>query len=168
MLILLLLVALTLVFGLAVIALIDVRTIGNSWKQAFWLAPIKALYRLDNSDLADANKARGPVIYALSEQSLMDPAIFLASLPDDTLHVLDPAELDLPYQGRIMFEDMRGNNQTIISNAADIKSEYHQRMLRQIEDIQKLCARWGWTYVLHRTDMTYTFTAMNIWLKGAQ
>ncbi|MEN0001332.1 MAG: AMP-binding protein [Pseudomonadota bacterium] len=91
MLILLLLVALTLVFGLAVIALIDVRTIGNSWKQAFWLAPIKALYRLDNSDLADANKARGPVIYAISEQSLMDPAIFLASLPDDTLHVLDPA-----------------------------------------------------------------------------
>ena len=84
------------------------------------------------------------------------------------VHVLDPAEFNLPYQGRILFEDMHGQNQTVISNASDIKSEYHQRMLKQIEQIQKLCARWGWKYILHRTDMTYKFTAMKIWLEGSE
>ncbi len=83
------------------------------------------------------------------------------------VQVLDPAELDLPYDGRILFEDMHGQNQTIISNSSDIKSEYHQRMLSHIEQVQKLCASWGWQYVLHRTDMTYKFTAMKIWLEGA-
>lgn len=82
------------------------------------------------------------------------------------VQVLDPAELDLPYDGRILFEDMHGKNQTVISNASDIKNEYHQRMLKHIEILQKLCGRWGWTYILHRTDMSYKFTAMKIWLEG--
>ncbi len=83
------------------------------------------------------------------------------------VHILDPAEFNLPYEGRILFKDMHGQNETIISNASDIKNEYNQRILNHIEQIQKLCARWGWKYILHRTDMTYKYTAMKIWLEGA-
>ena len=82
------------------------------------------------------------------------------------VQVLDPAELDLPYQGRVLFEDMQAQNRNLINNAGDIRSEYRQRIQAHIEQIQKLCARWGWRYVLHRTDMSFKFTAMKIWLEN--
>ncbi|MEO1749705.1 MAG: hypothetical protein AAFR27_14015, partial [Pseudomonadota bacterium] len=67
MLLILSLVIAALVIGLCAIALVDMRTLGISWKQALWLSPIKALYRFDNSGLADANRIKGPIIYAISE-----------------------------------------------------------------------------------------------------
>ena len=84
------------------------------------------------------------------------------------IQVLDPAELDLPYQGRVMFEDMHLQNRNLINNAGDIRGEYRQRIQAHMEQVQKLCTRWGWRYVLHRTDMSFKFTAMKIWLENSQ
>jgi len=81
----------TVLLGLVAIAVVDMRTLGISMKQAIWLSPLKAIFRFDNSDLANANHIDGPIIYAISEQSRLDPALYLASLPSETLHVLDPA-----------------------------------------------------------------------------
>ncbi|MEO0542882.1 MAG: AMP-binding protein [Pseudomonadota bacterium] len=78
------------VLGFLATAIASVRSIGISLKQALWLSPIKLLYHFDTRNLRKANRVKGPLIYAISEQSRLDPALYLASLPDDTLHVLDP------------------------------------------------------------------------------
>ncbi|MCB1426697.1 MAG: AMP-binding protein [Zhengella sp.] len=57
--------------------------------QAFWLMPFKLIWRLDDSSLAGACNAPAPVVYAVLHQSRLDPAIMLAALPADTLHILD-------------------------------------------------------------------------------
>ncbi|MEO1701621.1 MAG: AMP-binding protein [Pseudomonadota bacterium] len=91
MLTIILMIIATVALGLFAIALVDVRTIGISWKQALCLSPLSALYRFDNSSLSASNRAKRPIIYAISEQSRLDPALYMASLPEETLHVLDPA-----------------------------------------------------------------------------
>ncbi|PHP68263.1 2-acyl-glycerophospho-ethanolamine acyltransferase [Zhengella mangrovi] len=61
----------------------------GSLAQAFWVMPFKLIWRLDDSRLAVATGAPAPVVYAVLHQSRIDPAIMLATLPDDTLHILD-------------------------------------------------------------------------------
>ena len=63
---------------------------GISLRQAFLYAPLKLVFRIDDSSLRAAH-ADGPVIYAISHQSRLDPALMLSVLPDDTLHILDEA-----------------------------------------------------------------------------
>ncbi|MEL6436378.1 MAG: AMP-binding protein, partial [Pseudomonadota bacterium] len=80
----------TVLLGLAVLALLEMRELGITWVQALALAPLKALFRIDTHGLSAQSRRCGPVIYAISEQSKLDPAVCLAALPNDTLHVLDP------------------------------------------------------------------------------
>lgn len=68
--------------------------LGVTVRQALALALMRLLYRLDTRALAGVRDTDGPVIFAISEQAQLDPAIYLAALPHDTLHVLDPASAD--------------------------------------------------------------------------
>lgn len=61
----------------------------NTLAQAFWLVPFKLTWRLDDASLSVAAREAAPVIYAVVHQSRIDPAIMLAALPADTLHILD-------------------------------------------------------------------------------
>ncbi|GAB4349672.1 MAG: AMP-binding protein [Oricola sp.] len=81
-----------LVIGLAGVALIEMNATGTSFRQALYFAPLKVIYRIDTHRLRRAKTGSGgATIYAISEQSKLDPAIYMALLPNDTLHVLDPA-----------------------------------------------------------------------------
>lgn len=59
-----------------------------TFRQAFLLSPLAALWRLDASALRKAGDT-GSVIYVVSHQSRLDPALMLSLLPEDTLHILD-------------------------------------------------------------------------------
>ncbi|MBL0933943.1 MAG: AMP-binding protein [Rhizobiaceae bacterium] len=61
---------------------------GISLHQALLYAPLKLAFRIDDSSLRAA-QTPGPVIYAISHQSRLDPALMLSVLPNDTLHILD-------------------------------------------------------------------------------
>lgn len=69
-------------------ALIERHLLGLSWRQALLYTPLKLLYRIDDSDL-DTAKNSGGLVYVISHQSRLDPALMLALLPTDTLHILD-------------------------------------------------------------------------------
>ncbi|MGB7431019.1 MAG: AMP-binding protein [Ahrensia sp.] len=81
--------ALALAAFFALVVLVKIRH-DISWRQAVHYAPLKIIYRIDAHRLIGTAKTRGPVIYAISEQSKLDAAVLLALLPNDTLHVLDP------------------------------------------------------------------------------
>lgn len=119
--------------------------------------------------------ARRASFYGVSDflEPLADIEAAFAPLAERThngclIHVLDPAELELPYQGRVLFEDMHGGAQTLISNAVDIRGEYAARMRGHIEGLHALCDQWGWRYVLHRSDLGFDETVLKIWLEGAR
>ncbi|WP_163271558.1 2-acyl-glycerophospho-ethanolamine acyltransferase [Chelativorans alearense] len=62
---------------------------GMSLHQAMLYAPLKVLFRIGDGAIARARAAQPPVIYAVWHSSRLEPALMLALLPDDTLHILD-------------------------------------------------------------------------------
>lgn len=57
--------------------------------QAFLYAPLKVLFRVGDRETGKARIAKPPVIYAIWHRSRIEPALMLALLPADTLHILD-------------------------------------------------------------------------------
>lgn len=59
-----------------------------SFRQAALYAPLKLAFLIRDDRLPTFDKARG-TIYVVSHRSRLDPALMLALLPEDTLHILD-------------------------------------------------------------------------------
>ncbi|MFC5385731.1 AMP-binding protein [Aquamicrobium segne] len=85
--ILALLAAIALIWCLS--AITEKIRLGLSLSQALLYAPFKLFYRICDSRIQLARNAQAPLIYVVTHQSRIDPALMLSLLPDDTLHILD-------------------------------------------------------------------------------
>jgi uncharacterized protein (DUF58 family) len=54
-------------------------------------------------------------------------------------HVLDQAELDLPFDGNILFEDLEATNLQVIADPRTIRTTYKQVVQEFIDDMRKQC-----------------------------
>lgn len=79
------------------------------------------------------------------------------------VQVLDPAELQLPYDGRVIFERPDDQARELINNVESIRREYSERIIKHIEGVQKICQVCEWNYVLHVTDQDIKDTLLQIW-----
>ncbi|MBA3448060.1 MAG: AMP-binding protein [Pseudaminobacter sp.] len=70
-------------------AMLQKFRLGLSLHQALLYAPLKLVYRIRDGKIREARDAAAPVIYVVSHQSRLDPALMLALLPEHTLHILD-------------------------------------------------------------------------------
>ena len=68
------------------------------------------------------------------------------------LQVLDPAEADLPYNGRIRFRGLEREGDTLIPRVEGVRDEYGRRMRAQQEGLGAICAAAGFGFAIHRTD----------------
>jgi uncharacterized protein (DUF58 family) len=68
------------------------------------------------------------------------------------LQVLDPAELSLPYDGRVRFLGLERDGEALIPRVASVRDEYAQAFEAQMAGVQDLCAAAGFSRSVHRTD----------------
>nr|WP_321984339.1 DUF58 domain-containing protein [uncultured Lichenicoccus sp.] len=68
------------------------------------------------------------------------------------LQVLDPAELDLPYQGRIRFEGLEGEAPMLVPRAEDLREDYRIALQHQQDALAALCRGAGFGLTLHLTS----------------
>ncbi len=68
------------------------------------------------------------------------------------LQILDPAEENLPYDGRTRFEGVEGEGDYVASRAERLRGPYHERLEAQREGLRAICRKLGWTCGQHRTD----------------
>jgi len=68
------------------------------------------------------------------------------------VQILDPAEETLPFAGRIRFEGMEAEGQTLINRTETVRGEYHDRLAARREALIALAHRHGWSFTLHHTD----------------
>ena len=68
------------------------------------------------------------------------------------LQVLDPAEADLPYTGRIRFRGLEREGDTLIPRVEGVRDEYGRRMRAQQDGLAAICAAAGFGFAVHRTD----------------
>ncbi len=70
------------------------------------------------------------------------------------LQILDPAELSLPYEGRVRFEGMEGEASILTPRAQDLGAAYEAAITGHQERLATLCAGAGFGLTRHRTDET--------------
>ena len=68
------------------------------------------------------------------------------------LQIVDPAEEDLPFDGRVRFADVEERDELIISRVESIREEYGARFRRHGDGLAAIAASLGWTFGTHRTD----------------
>jgi uncharacterized protein (DUF58 family) len=78
----------------------------------------------------------------------------LAAVPatGHLLQVLDPAEADLPYVGRVRFRGLEAEPDTLVSRVEGVREAYAHRLAAQQAGLRDICARLGWSIATHRTD----------------
>lgn len=68
------------------------------------------------------------------------------------LQVIDPAEDDLPFSGRVRFDDVRpGDSSALIGDVDSVRERYQRRFHAHIDGVREVGRSLGWTAGLHRT-----------------
>ena len=96
-------------------------------------------------DIAGQIKRRGLIV--LISDLLDEPEQVLKGLRqfrfkgNDVIvfHLMDPAEMDLPFDGNILFEDLEAANLEIIADPRSIRATYQQVVQEFIGDMRKQC-----------------------------
>lgn len=68
------------------------------------------------------------------------------------LQILDPAEADLPYAGRIRFRGLEREGDTLIPRVEGVRGEYDRRLKAQQEGLAAICSAAAFGFAIHRTD----------------
>lgn len=80
-------------------------------------------------------------------------ALFAASgAKGHLIQVVDPAEEEFPFEGRVRFESVEGIEASLVGRAQSLRAAYRARFEAHREALQRIAARYGWTFQAHRTD----------------
>ena len=75
-----------------------------------------------------------------------------AGLKGHLLQVVDPAEEELPFDGRVRFEGLEDRDEVVISRVESIRSNYTGRFQSHRDGLAAAAAALGWSCGFHRTD----------------
>ena len=78
----------------------------------------------------------------------------LAAIPvsGHVLQVLDPAEAELPYTGRVRFRGVSRESDVLIPRVETIRDEYGRKLAAHQAGLADICLAAGFTFGMHRTD----------------
>ena len=66
--------------------------------------------------------------------------------------IIDPAEEDFPYTGRVRFEASAVHETEIFGRAQNVRNSYRARYATHAEALGRATRRLGWSFLRHRTD----------------
>jgi uncharacterized protein (DUF58 family) len=68
------------------------------------------------------------------------------------LHLLDPAEESLPYEGRTHFFGLEGEGNMLAPRAEMLREKYQAKLADHRAQLAAAARSWGWGFAIHRTD----------------
>ncbi|MBX7145959.1 MAG: DUF58 domain-containing protein [Alphaproteobacteria bacterium] len=68
------------------------------------------------------------------------------------IQIIDPVEEELPFEGRIQFQDMEQDKKVMFERVQSIREQYQKKFYSHRAQIQQLAQKWGWDFLIHRTD----------------
>jgi uncharacterized protein (DUF58 family) len=68
------------------------------------------------------------------------------------LQILDPAEVDLPYSGRVKFEGLEKEGNVLIGRADQLRGAYGDRLAEHWQSLRDLASMAGWSCSRHVTS----------------
>ncbi|WP_052741800.1 DUF58 domain-containing protein [Kiloniella litopenaei] len=149
----------------------------NSRKNLFTIAQQLESHNSDTKDKHPEHEL--PQGYRFSQNSalvcfsdflvpLAEQKQVLASLAHKNLRVwlvqiLDPAEMNLPYTGRVKFQQPAGDTELLHSDVESIRDLYIDRIRAHNKDLSRLVKKWGWHHILHTTDKSPESTLLTLY-----
>jgi uncharacterized protein (DUF58 family) len=94
------------------------------------------------SDFLTPLEELAPVLQSYAEQGLCGLMC----------QVLDPAEVTLPYRGRVLFENLEGPGDWLLSRTEALRNDYLERFDRHQGGLQAMARGFGWRLITHRSD----------------
>ena len=94
----------------------------------------------------------GDFLAPLAEIQAAIGALSAIPVSGTLLQVLDPAEVELPYSGRVRFHGLERDGDTLIPRVESVRSAYAQRLRAQQDGLAAICAAAGFGFATHRTD----------------
>lgn len=80
-------------------------------------------------------------------------------------HLMDKAELDLPYDGNVDFQDLEGPWRRTIRVTQGLRDKYRKQLTTYCDDVRRQCARLGVEYVRLDTDTPYDVALISYLLR---
>lgn len=108
-------IALGIVAAYLAAAVLQIVRLRLGFRQALLYVPLKLVYRIGDRKVRAARAVQTPVIYVITHQSRLDPALMLSLLPEETLHILDEGSARSPW-----LEPWRDLARTIAFNAEHV------------------------------------------------
>ena len=62
------------------------------------------------------------------------------------------SEVDFPYEGRVRFHGLDGQEPILAERADRWRTAYGARLAQHQLELAELAAGWGWSWLAHRTD----------------
>ena len=78
--------------------------------------------------------------------------------------VLDPAELALPYDGRVRFHGLEGEADAVIPRVEGVREAYAGALARQQDGLRAICEAAGFGFGVHRTDDPPEAALLALWM----
>ncbi len=79
------------------------------------------------------------------------------------VQVLDPAETDLPFDGRTEFEGVEEDLKLLVSRAETIRTAYQDRLATHQAALQDMAQSISWSFATHRTDHSATSALLSLY-----
>jgi uncharacterized protein (DUF58 family) len=81
------------------------------------------------------------------------------------LQVLDPAERSLPFLGRIRFEGLEAEGETLLSRVETVREDYQARLERHCEALAAMARSFGWSFAATGTDRSPQSALLALYLR---
>ena len=80
------------------------------------------------------------------------------------LMVLDPAEIALPYDGRVRFRGLEGEADSIVPRVQGVRDAYGEALATQQAGLDAICRAAGFGFTHHRTDHAPEAALLALWM----
>jgi uncharacterized protein (DUF58 family) len=94
----------------------------------------------------------GDLLSPLDEVQKLVSRYTAAGVRGHLLQVLDPAEEELPFDGRVKFEGIESDDEILISRVETVREDYEARLHAHREGLANIARAYGWSFLTHRTD----------------
>ncbi|MDE1149662.1 MAG: DUF58 domain-containing protein [Azospirillaceae bacterium] len=86
-----------------------------------------------------------------------------AGLRGHLLQILDPAEETLPYEGRVEFRAVAGDDRLLVPRVDSLRDSYRERLAAHRAGLAQIARANGWTFGLHHTDQPPQAALLGLW-----
>jgi len=94
----------------------------------------------------------GDFLGGLDATNKMVTGYAAAGVAGHMLQIADPAEEDLPFDGRVRFEGVEEHDALVVSRVENIRDAYTGRFREHRDALRAMAQAVGWSFSTHRTD----------------